>query len=134
MKNIRKKSLTLMLTAGVALLGLSELLAAPLAHIFVGYDAGLYELTLHAFRLFSFSFLLMGLNIFTSSFFTALNNGAVSAGISFLRTLVFQISAVLLLPVILDVDGIWLAVTCAEVLAGIVSASFLLGMRKKYNY
>lgn len=134
MKNMRKKSLTLMLTAGVVLLGLSELLAAPLAHIFVGYDAGLYELTLHAFRLFSFSFLLMGLNIFTSSFFTALNNGAVSAGISFLRTLVFQTSAVLLLPVILDVDGIWLAVTCAEVLAGIVSASFLLGMRKKYDY
>ena len=102
--------------------------------LFVGYDAGLFALTVHAFRLFAWSFLLAGFNIFTSGFFTALNNGAVSAAISFLRTLVFQSASVLILPVFFGVDGIWWAITVAEVFAFLISGMFLLLKRNKYHY
>ena len=109
-------------------------LASPLAKLFVGYDEGLSTLTCHAFRLFSFAFLFAGFNIFASSFFTALNNGFISAAISFLRTLVFQTSSVILLPLLFDVDGIWYAITVAEVFATIISVIFLFAKRKKYQY
>ena len=134
MKNILRKSLILMGGSGVLLTGAAIALAVPLAHLFVGYDAGLYTLTCHAFRLFAASFLLAGFNIYMSSFFTALNNGVVSALISFLRTLIFQTSAVLLLPMLLGQDGIWWAVTLAEVCALVISVSFLIAKRKKYRY
>ena len=134
LKNMLKKSIWLMGGAGVILTALAAVLAAPLAKLFVGYDEGLFELTRHAFRIFSFAFLLAGFNIFASSFFTALNNGGVSAAISFLRTLVFQTSSVLILPIFLDIDGIWLAVTVAEVFAFIISVIFLVVKRKKYHY
>ena len=120
--------------AGALLTGVAVVMAVPLAHLFVGYDAGLYTLTCHAFRLFAASFLLAGVDIFLSSFFTALNNGLVSAAISFLRTLVFQTSAVLILPLILNVDGIWLSNAFAEVFAFAISAIFLIAKRKKYHY
>ena len=107
LKSLLRKSTLLMASGGVLLTIAARLLAAPLARLFVGYDAGLFELTSHAFRLFSWSFLLAGFNIFASGFFTALNNGAISAAISFLRTLVFQTASVLILPLLLDVDGIW---------------------------
>ena len=113
---------------------LARLLASPLASIFVGYDETLHALTEHAFRLISFSFLLSGFNIFTSAFFTALNNGFVSAAISFLRTLLFQTCCVLVLPVLFDIDGIWWAITAAEVFAFAISLTFLLTKRKKYGY
>ena len=112
----------------------ADVLASPLAKLFVGYDEGLYTLTCHAFRLFSFAFLFAGFNIFASSFFTALNNGFISAAISFLRTLVFQTSSVILLPLLFDVDGIWYAITVAEVFATIISVIFLFAKRKKYQY
>ena len=134
MKNVLRKSMILMGGAGALLTGVAVVMAVPLAHLFVSYDAGLYTLTCHAFRLFAASFLLAGVDIFLSSFFTALNNGLVSAAISFLRTLVFQTSAVLFLPLVLNQDGIWWAVTVAEVCAFVISASFLFGMRKKYRY
>ena len=105
-----------------------------LAKLFVGYDEGLYTLTCHAFRLFSFAFLFAGFNIFASSFFTALGNGLISAAISFLRTLVFQTASVLILPLIFDVDGIWYAITVAEVFATLISVIFLFAKRKKYHY
>ena len=124
----KMKDLTEMLTA------LAMALAQPMAHLFVGYDAGLFALTVHAFRLFAWSFLLAGFNIFTSGFFTALNNGAVSAAISFLRTLVFQSASVLILPVFFGVDGIWWAITVAEVFAFLISGMFLLLKRNKYHY
>lgn len=133
-KNMLKKSMLLMGILGVLLSALAFCLAEPLAKIFVGYDAELHALTSHAFRLFSFSFLLAGFNIYCSSFFTALNNGAISAAVSFLRTLVFQTSAVLILPLILDVDGIWLSNAFAEVFAFAISAIFLIAKRKKYHY
>ena len=133
-KNMLKKSMLLMGTLGVLLSALAFCLAEPLAKIFVGYDAELHALTSHAFRLFSFSFLLAGFNIYCSSFFTALNNGAISAAVSFLRTLVFQTSAILILPLILDVDGIWLSNAFAEIFAFAISAIFLIAKRKKYHY
>ena len=101
LKNIRRKSIKVTLTAGVIMVIIAELLAPVLAGIFVGYDKELFDMTVHAFRLFSFTFLLSGFNIWCSSFFTALNNGAVSAAVSFLRTLVFQLAAVLILPIFL---------------------------------
>lgn len=134
LKNMFKKSIIINTSLGVIMLVLSECLAPTLSKIFVGYDEELYTLTLHAFRLFAFAFLFAGFNIFISSFFTALNNGIVSAIVSFLRTLVFQLASVLLLPSIVGVDGIWWAISIAEVLAFIVSIVFVITKRKKYNY
>lgn len=134
LKSMLKKSALLTTASGLVLTALAFGLAVPLARVFVGYDAQLLALTGHAFRLFSFSFLLAGFNIFASSFFTELNNGAVSAIISFLRTLVFQTASVLLLPLLLGVDGIWWAITVAELCASILSVGFLLANRKKYRY
>ena len=134
LKSLLRKSTLLMASGGVLLTIAARLLAAPLARLFVGYDAGLFELTSHAFRLFSWSFLLAGFNIFTSGFFTALNNGAISAAISFLRTLVFQTASVLILPLLLDVDGIWWAITVAEIFAFLISLMFLYLKRNKYHY
>ena len=134
LKNLLGKSVLLMGGSGVVLTALAMALAQPMAHLFVGYDAGLFALTVHAFRLFAWSFLLAGFNIFTSGFFTALNNGAVSAAISVLRTLVFQSASVLILPVFFGVDGIWWAITVAEVFAFLISGMFLLLKRNKYHY
>ena len=134
LKSLLRKSVLLMAIGGVLLSALARLLAAPLSHLFVGYDTDLCALTTHAFTLFSWSFLLVGFNIFASGFFTALNNGAISAAISFLRTLVFQSGAVLLLPLLLDVDGIWWAITAAECFAFLISAIFLVAKRNKYHY
>ena len=134
LKNMLRKSAFLSAISGIVLTILAIVLSSPLAKLFVGYDEGLYELTIHAFSLFAYSFLLAGFNIFTSSFFTALNNGAVSAAISFMRTLIFQTSSVLILPIFLGVDGIWWAITVAEVFAFILSLIFLFAKREKYHY
>lgn len=134
LKNMLRKSAFLSAISGIVLTILAIVLSSPLATLFVGYDEELYELTRHAFSLFSYSFLLAGFNIFTSSFFTALNNGAVSAAISFMRTLIFQTSSVLILPIFLGVDGIWWAITVAEVFAFILSLIFLFAKREKYHY
>ena len=134
LKNLLCISVRLMTGAGVVLAALAYGLASPLAKLFVGYDEGLYALTCHAFRLFSFAFLFAGFNIFASSFFTALNNGLISAVISFLRTLVFQTSSVLLLPLLFDVDGIWYAISVAEICATILSLIFLFAKKNKYHY
>ena len=134
LKNMLKKSTILMGGAGIVLTALAMALSAPLSKIFVGYDEGLYSLTMHAFKLFSFSFLLAGFNIFVSSFFTALNNGGISATVSFLRALVFQTASVIILPIFFDIDGIWWAITVAEVFAFIISLTFLIAKRKKYRY
>lgn len=134
LKNMLKKSVTLTGIASIVLTASAFCLAAPLSNIFVGYDAELFALTYHAFRLFAFSFLLAGFNIFASSFFTALNNGGISAAISFMRTLLFQTASVLILPLLFGVDGIWWAITVAEVFACILSAFFLLAKRGTYHY
>lgn len=134
LKNMFKKSMIIMSISGVILTVTAILLSPQLADIFVGYDKELLEMTENGLKLFSTSFLLASFNIFASAFFTALNNGFVSAAISFSRTLLFQIAAVMLLPLILGLDGIWLAVTAAEILAIIVSAIFFITNKKKYKY
>ncbi len=134
LKNMLHKSLLLMLGGGILMLVAAQVLAGPLAHLFVGYDKVLFDMTVHGFRIFSVFVLFVGFNIFASSFFTALNNGGVSAAISFLRTFVFKFSAVLLMPMLFDLDGIWWATVVAEVLAFIISAVFILCKRQKYHY
>ena len=128
------KSAVLTEGVGMAMMVLAFLASGPLAKIFVGYDRDLYELTVQGFHLYAMSYLLCGCNIFGSSFFTALNNGLASALISFLRTMVFQCAAVLILPVFFGVDGIWWAITVAEICACMISAAFLFAQRKKYRY
>lgn len=134
LKNLLRKSAGIIAVAGVAMLASSELLAEPLAKIFVGYDAGLLALTTHGMKLYCISFILSGFNIFGSAFFTALNNGTVSAAISFLRTLLFQVVSILTLPLIIGVDGIWLAVVAAEAMALVCTGVFVVRGRKRYGY
>lgn len=134
LKGLLKKSLVLIGAFSVGMLLLAEGLARPLALVFVGYDQELLTLTLRGFLIYSFSFLFAGLAIYGSSFFTALGNGLVSALISFLRTLVFQVAAVLIFPLIWGIDGIWFSIVAAELVAAVVTVLFLIGMRKKYHY
>lgn len=134
LKSLLKKSLIIIGIGAVSMLVLSEVLATPLSLIFVGYDEALLSLTSRAFIIFSFSFLFSGFAIYFSGFFTALNDGLTSALISFLRTLVFQIAAVLILPLILGLDGIWLSIVVAEIFAVIVGVIFIIAKRKKYHY
>ncbi len=134
LKSLLRKSMVLMGVTGFLMMVIARALASPLSNIFVGYDMELFEMTKYAFQIFSFSFILSGVNIFTSSFFTALNNGGVSAAISFLRTLVFQMLSVLVLPMIWGLNGIWWAITVAEVFAFLISLTFLFVKRKKYHY
>ncbi len=134
LKNMLGKSVKLMCGAGVVMAVLAQVLAAPLARLFVGYDKGLYTLTCHAFRLFSFAFLFAGFNIFASSFFTALNNGMVSAAISFLRTVVFEVAAVLILPLFFGLDGVWCAITVAELASILITIGAFSALRRRYQY
>lgn len=134
LKSLRKKSLVLIFIFAAVMLVAGESLAYPLSYLFTGYDEELMKLTARAFFIFSFSFLFSALPIFGSSFFTALNDGFTSAAISFLRTAVFQIGAVLLLPLAFKVDGIWYSLVFAEVTASAVAAVLLLVNRKKYGY
>ena len=134
LRNLLRKSAVLTALAGVAMALAGAAVAAPLARLFVGYDRELYLLAVRGFRLYALSYLLCGFNIFGSSFFTALNNGLASALISFLRTLVFQCASVLILPVFLDVDGIWLAISVAEAAALAVTILLLAVNRKAYRY
>lgn len=134
LKSLLGKSLIIIGIFSVAMLGAGQLLAKPLSILFVGYDQTLLALTMRGFAIYSFSFLFAGIAIFGSSFFTALNNGLVSALISFLRTLVFQVAAVLLFPLIWKIDGIWLSIVAAELMAALTTTAFLLGKRKQYQY
>ena len=133
-RGIRRRSTVIILSSSALMFLISEFLATPLAKIFVGYDPELLEMTVRAFQVYAFSFLFSGFAIFGSVFFTALNDGLTSALIAFLRTLVFQIAAVMLMPLIWDVDGIWYSVVVAEVMAAAASAMFLMIKRKKYHY
>lgn len=120
--------------AGIILTVIAELLAKPLVMIFASYDMELLNMTHHGFIIYSLAFLLMGINVWASAFFTALNNGLISATISFLRTLVFQIVLIFTLPALLGIDGIWLSVVLAEVMSFVVAIIFFVAKRKKYQY
>jgi len=134
LKGLLKKSGIIIGICSVGMLGLGFVLAKPLSVLFVGYDAELLDLTVEGFYIFAVSFLFVGYAIFFSGFFTALNDGLTSAIISFLRTLVFQVAAVLLLPLIWGIDGIWWSIVVAELMAAVVGAIFLFIHRKKYHY
>ncbi len=134
LRNLLRKSIRLMAVFSLLMFLAGQALARPLSLLFVSYDEELLKMTVHAFAIFSFSFLLSGFSIFTSSFFTALNDGLTSALISFLRTLVFQSGAVLLFPLVWGLEGIWMSIVAAEVLAAGVMALFLGGKRRVYHY
>ncbi len=134
LKNLFKKSLKLLCTSAVGVVIVAELLAKPLAMIFVSYDAQLLEMTVRGMRIFYIAFIFAGVTIFGSGFFTALNNGLISAVISFLRTLVFECTAVLILPVFFGLDGVWGSIIVAEVIALAVTIAFFEKFKNKYHY
>ena len=134
LKSLLRKSFVIVGAFSVCMLALSISLAKPLSGMFVGYDVFLYEMTVRGFYIYSFSFLFAGVAIFGSSFFTALNNGLISALMSFLRTLVFQIAAVMLLPLVWELDGIWISIVVAEFMACVVTLILLALNKKRYQY
>ncbi len=134
LKNLLKKSLVVISVLSFCMLILGETMAKPLSMLFASYDEGLLSLTIRGFKVFSFSFLFAGIAIFGSGFFTALNNGLVSAIISFLRTLVFQVAAILILPLFFGTDGIWISIVVAELMAVVVTIIFIVCLKRKYKY
>lgn len=134
LKNLLKKSISIVGVFGFVLTFSAIVLSSPLSKIFVGYDTELFEMTKHGFRLYALSFLVSGFNVFGSAFFTALNDGVISAAISFLRTLFFQVIVVLILPIILGLNGIWLAVAAAELFTVIITVIFFVKNKKRYHY
>ena len=134
LKSLFRKSITVLAVTSVAMAAAAMLLASPLAQIFVGYDEGLMKMTAQGFVIYAFSFLFSGFNMFGSSMFTAFNNGLISAVISFVRTLVCQIAAVLLLPLIFELDGIWMSIVAAELAAVLLTVFCFAKFRKRYQY
>ncbi len=134
LKNMFRKGITFMAISGVIVTAAAELFAGKVVGIFAGYDPELYAMTVHGFRIYALAFIVMGLNVWASSFFTALSNGRVSAIISFARTFVFQLIMVLALPVMFDLDGVWSAIVVAEALALIISITELIKNGRKYGY
>ncbi len=134
MQSLAKKGVTFQAIAGAVMLVASHLLAQPLADVFVGYDQALRDLTMHAFFIYAFAFLLMGYSMYASSLFTALNNGKVSALISFLHTLVLECGAVLILPTLFGAEAIWYSIVVAEVISTAVSAALFVSMGRDYGY
>jgi len=134
LRSLLRKSAVMIFAFSVVMVVAAEVLAVPLSRLFVGYDAGLMELTASGFRIFGFSFLFQGFAIYGSGFFTALNDGLTSALISFLRTLVFQLLAVLLLPLVWGINGVWASIIVAELMATTLSVIFLVIKQKKYQY
>lgn len=134
LKNLRRKSTVIIAAFALLMFVMAEIFAYPLSYVFVGYDKVLMNMTLRGFLIFSYSFLFAGFAIFGSGFFTALNDGLTSAVISFLRTIIFQVAAVLILPLIWELDGIWISIVVAEVMAVIITAVFLVAKQKRYKY
>ncbi len=133
LKNLFRKSTVIMAVAGILMTSLSEVLANPVIMLF-GYEGELFEMTVRGFRIYSVAFLLTGFNVFGSFLFTALNNGLVSGILSFLRTLVFQVAAVMLLPLVIKLDGVWASVIFSEFASLIVTATFVIVNGKRYGY
>lgn len=134
LNGLLKRSLVMICITSAAMFFIAEFMAKPLARIFVGYDELLFGMTVHAFAVYAFSFIFAGLSIFGSAFFTALNDGLTSALISFLRTLLFESAAVILLPLVWGLDGIWYSIVVAEFMAVVVTLLFLTIKRKKFRY
>ncbi len=133
MQNLYKKSIIIMLISGITMFGLSEALAVPFVGMF-GYGQQLFEMAVRGMRIYSVIFITVGINMYGSALFTSLNNGVISALISFLRTVVFQVTAVMVLPIFMGLDGVWSAAIVSDLLATVVTVIFLLTMRKRYGY
>ncbi len=133
LKNLYGKSLVIMAVCGLAMFALSEALASPFIKIF-GYEHELYKMSLRGFRIYASLFVIVGFNVYASSLFTSLNNGLISALMSFLRTIAFQITAVMVLPIFMGLDGVWTASVFADLAALIVNVSLVVAFRKKYGY
>lgn len=134
LNNVLKKSLIIIAVCSAAMFALSIALNYPLAYIFVRKNPELFSMTRRGFYICACIFAVMGFNIFGSAFFTALNNGLVSAIISFLRTLLFQVVFVMCLPLLWGLDGIWAANVFAETCALAVTFTLFMCHRKKYGY
>lgn len=134
LKSLFKRSVSIMIILGGILLVLAQLFAPIIANVFVGYNTGIKELTVYAFRIFSIAYVILGINMFGSAFFTALNNGGVSALLSLVRTLVFQLIFVLVLPILFGVNGIWFSVVASESVALIMTVIFFGKYKKVYGY
>lgn len=134
LKNLFRKSMVVLAAFSVAMAVAAVVLAKPLSTVFVSYDPGLYEMTVRGFMIYALSFLFSGFNLFGSSMFTALNNGLVSAVLSFFRTLIFQTGAVLLLPLVLELEGVWLSVAVGELGAAVLTVICMIRYRKRYHY
>jgi len=134
MQSLWKKSVVIMGSGGVLMWLFAHVFAVPVTSIFVGYDAGLMDITLHAFSLYTWGFIFMGFSIYASALFTSLGQGLISAAISFLRTLVFEVGAILLLPLVLGVDGVWLAFLAAEAVSFVISWACMLGFGRRFAY
>lgn len=134
MNNVLKKSMTMLGGSAIVLTAIAVLLARPVSAVFVGYDAALLDMTAGAFAICALPFLVMWINIYTSSFFTALNDGAVSAAISFIRALVLPVLCITVMPAIWGLDGVWYSLIGSEILSVAVSLAFLTGKKKKYHY
>ena len=134
MKNLRKRSLTIIAITSAVMFTSSEILAQPFSALFLKGAENLLPDAIHAFRIVSVAYLFTGMAVFCSAFFTALNNGQISALISFLRTFVFELGAVLLLPLLLGVNGIWYSVVFAELMAAVTGTIFMFALRKRYHY
>lgn len=134
LKGLLKKSLVVIAVFGVAMVVLAELFGVPISKMFVGYDGDLLALTISGFRIFALCFAFLGFGIFVSGFFTALNDGLTSAFIAFLRTLVFQTAAIMILPMIWGINGVWISVVAAEFMSLVLGSAFLVMKKKKYHY
>ena len=134
LKNVFRKSITIIAVTSVVMVLISELLSRPLSFAFVGYDADLLDMTVHGFRLFALCYFFCGINIYASAFFTALSNGIISAFISFMRSLVLRGGLVLLMPIWLGLDGVWTSVIAAEALGACIAVCFFMMQRHKYHY
>ena len=132
--SLLKKGFVIIAVMSVSMFLLGEGLAVPMSQLYVGYSERILEMTIHAFRLYSFVYLIVGFSIFGSAFFTALNNGLVSAILSFLRLFLLQALTVMILPIFMGLDGIWLSSVASEIIAIIITISFILAFRKRYNY
>lgn len=134
LKSLLRKSLYLVAVFGVVMVGSAEILAVPISNIFVGYDPKLFEMTVYGFRIFALCFAFLGLGIFVSGFFTALNDGLTSALIAFIRTLILQSAAIMILPRLWGINGVWISVVVAEFMSLVLGTAFLIGKKKKYHY
>ncbi len=129
-----KNSVLFLIISSIAANVLLHFTISKLLTIFTAENSPVYQITLHGFSIYSMAFMIMGLGIFSSAMFTAFSDGITSAIISFSRTFLFIVGAILLLPAILGERGVWLAVPIAEAFGFLISILYLIGKKQKFHY